>query len=241
MIRIIWLILNMIFWTILLGLGGIILSIFDWRRKIFGYIAHWWSKIVLWAASVPYTVHGLDGLDTRGNYIFAGNHESAFDIPLTFAGIPFHLVSISKKELKWIPVFGWAMQVAGHIFVDRGQHGKAVSALDKAVTSLEKFPRSVLLFPEGTRSLDGEIHGFKKGGLILAIKSNIAVVPFAVCGTSAVVTKGSWNLKPRPIELRIGNPIPTTGLEYEDRDKFVSQVRDEVIRLKNEWLAEQSD
>jgi len=229
----------MVIWTILLGLGGLIISIFDWRRKIFGYVGRIWSKIILRAANVPYSVRGLDKLQGNKNYVFAGNHESAFDIPLAFAGIPYHLVSISKKELKWIPVFGWAMQAGGHIFVDRSQHGKAVASLDKAASSLQNFPRSVLLFPEGTRSVDGKVHKFKKGGLVLAIKSKMPVVPFAVCGTAEVVTKGSWNLRPKLIELRIGNPISTTNLKYEDRDKFVDQVRTEVIRLKKEWQSKQ--
>ncbi|MFC1550674.1 lysophospholipid acyltransferase family protein [Candidatus Neomarinimicrobiota bacterium] len=230
----------MIFWTILLGLGGIIISVFDWRRNIFGYVGRIWSKIILYAANVPYSVKGLDNLQKNENYVFAGNHESAFDIPLAFAGIPYHLVSISKKELKWIPVFGWAMQAGGHIFVDRRQHGKAVSSLDKAVSSLQNFPRSIVLFPEGTRSIDGKIHKFKKGGLVLAIKANLPVVPFAVCGTAEVVTKGSWHLKSKPIELRIGNPISTINLNYEDRNEFVNAIRTDVIRLKNEWQSEQA-
>ncbi len=94
--RTIWVIFNVIIWTVLLGGGGTILSIFEWRGKILGKVAHIWSKLILASAGVKYSVYGLDQLDSKQNYVFAGNHESPFDIPLAFAGIKHHLISISK-------------------------------------------------------------------------------------------------------------------------------------------------
>jgi len=233
--RTIWVIFNVIIWTVFLAGGGIILSIFEWRGKILGEVAHIWSKLILASAGVKYSVHGINHLDSKQNYVFAGNHESPFDIPLAFAGIKHHLISISKIEYKWIPIFGWAMQAARHIFIDRNNHTKALESLKKAALSLEKNPRSILLFPEGTRSTDGKIHKFKKGGLLLAIETQLPVVPMALCGTSDVAVKGARKLKSASVELHIGKPIETKGMTFDDRDKLTDRVFNEVVRLKSEW------
>jgi 1-acyl-sn-glycerol-3-phosphate acyltransferase len=236
--RLVWFIFNLVVWTILLGGAGLISILIDWKGRVLSRIPRLWSKILLRAAGVPYSVKGAENLVKGNHYFFAGNHESAFDILLAFAGIPFQLVSIAKKELKWIPFLGWAMQAAGHIFVDRQQHSKAVNSLDEAKKSLLKKPRSILLFPEGTRSLDGKIHTFKKGGLILAIQTDVSVVPIAFCGTSRVAVKHSWKFNPTSIQLQIGKPIPTEDITIADRDDFVARVRSEVISMKERWIKE---
>jgi len=233
--RTIWVIFNVIIWTVLLGGGGTILSIFEWRGKILGIVAHIWSKIILASAGVKYTVYGLDQLDSKQNYIFAGNHESPFDIPLAFASIKHHLISISKIEYKWIPIFGWAMQAAKHIFIDRHNHAKALESLKKAAQSVQKNPRSILLFPEGTRSTDGKIHKFKKGGFLLAIETQLPIVPMALCGTSDVAIKGARKLKSASVELHIGKPIDTKGMNYNDRNDLTEKVYKAVVLLKSEW------
>lgn len=233
--RTIWVVFNLVFWTILLGTTGLILSIFEWKGKIFGKIAQIWSKLILASAGAKYSVHGLDYLDSKQNYVFTGNHESAFDIPLAFAGIKHHVISISKIEYKWIPIFGWAMQAAKHIFIDRHNQTKAIELLKKAAVSLKSNPRSILLFPEGTRSTDGKIHKFKKGGFFLAIETQIPVIPMALCGTSSVATKGARKLKLTPVELRIGKPIDTKGMTYDDRNMLTEKVYKAVVMLKSEW------
>lgn len=233
--RTIWVIFNVIIWTVLLGGGGTILSIFEWRGKILGKVAHIWSKLILASAGVKYSVYGLDQLDSKQNYVFAGNHESPFDIPLAFAGIKHHLISISKIEYKWIPIFGWAMQAAKHIFIDRNNHAKALESLKKAAQSVQNNPRSILLFPEGTRSTDGKIHKFKKGGLLLAIETQLSIVPMALCGTSDVAIKGARKLTSASVELHIGKPINTEGMTLNDRNELTEKVYKAVVHLKTEW------
>ncbi len=233
--RTIWAVFNLILWTSILGIVGLFLSIFEWKGKIFGKIAQIWSKLLLASAGVKYSVYGLDRLNPEQNYVFAGNHESPFDIPLAFAGIKHHLISISKIEYKWIPIFGWAMQAAKHIFIDRQNHIKALESLKEAALGLKKNPRSILLFPEGTRSKDGKIHKFKKGGFLLAIETQFPVVPMALCGTSDVATKGAHKLKSTPVELHIGKPINTKGMTYKDRNELTDKVYKAVIQLKSEW------
>lgn len=238
--RLVWIMINLVFWTIVLATGGLVLSIFEHRGRVMAGISRLWSGIILKMSGVSYRVKGLERLDRSGHYIFAGNHESAFDIPVAFAGLPFRMVPIAKIELRKIPFFGWAMRAGKHIFVDRHNHENARRSLQEARQSLADNPRSVLLFPEGTRSRDGKIHEFKKGGLLLAIETGIPVVPIALCGTAEVVTKGSWKFNPRPVELRIGHPIPTAGLTFSNRNEFTRRVQDAVTDLKQEWITEQS-
>jgi 1-acyl-sn-glycerol-3-phosphate acyltransferase len=127
------------------------------------------------------------------------------------------------------------MLAAGHVFVDRSDHKKALESMQKARKSLARKPRSILIFPEGTRSLDGNIQPFKKGGIIFAINSGLPIVPMACCGTFDVLVKGSKNFNPRPLELRFAQPIYTKQDDLNQRSRITEQVRNEVERLKNEW------
>ena len=147
--------------------------------------------------------------------------------------IQFHLVAIAKIELKRIPIFGWSMIAGGHFFVDRKNKIKALKSLSIAKKSMAKNPRSIIIYPEGTRSKDGEIGLFKKGGFVLAMEMNLPVVPIALCGTFESFGKNKMTLNKNNLELRIGKPFQTSSLSYEDRNGFVNSVRNEVIQLKS--------
>ena len=107
--------------------------------------------------------------------------------------------------------------------------------MEKARKSLVRKPRSILIFPEGTRSLDGDIQPFKKGGIIFAINSGLPIVPMACCGTFDVLVKGSKNFNPKPLELRFAQPIKTKQDDMDQRNRITEQAQNEVERLKNEW------
>ena len=160
---------------------------------------------------IQYQIVGLEKLDKEGNYVFVANHESAMDIPLVFAGLPYHLVAIAKIELKRIPIFGWAMMAGGHFFVDRRNHAKALNSLDKAKDSMAKNPRSIIIFPEGTRSLANGLADFKRSAAWIALKSGFPVVP-AVLSISAPILMKDWKwyqVPPHSIEmlLEIHEPL----------------------------------
>ena len=234
-LRTVWFVLNVVILTVIFGCIGLIGSVFERRGKMVSWVAQTWSKIVLFIGGILYRTIGLEKLDPNGQYIFAANHESAMDIPLAFGALKYHLVSIAKIELKKIPILGWVMTAGGHIFVDRRNHSKALKSLENAKASMTKNPRSILIFPEGTRSLNGDIKPFKKGGLVMAIQLGIPVVPIALCGTRDVLGKNGLLLNPQELELRIGKPIRTENIHFEDRQQFVADVRQEVVALKNQW------
>ena len=148
--------------------------------------------------------------------------------------IPFWIVPISKIELKWIPFLGWAMQMAGHVFVDRSKHEEAMSSIKNIKKSLIKRPRSILLFPEGFRTKDGQVNQFKSGGLSLGIEAKLPIAPVAIIGTFDSLKKGSKLFINNLLIIKIGNPIDTRGYIEKDRKILANIVCDRVKELKND-------
>ena len=207
-------------------------SIFERKGKLMSFIAINWSKIILKVGKINFNINGLKNIDLRKNYFFVPNHESALDIPLVFASIPMHVVSVAKIELSRIPFFGWSMIAGGHFFVDRSNHKKAMRSIEKARISMNKNPRSVFLFPEGTRSLDGKVGRFKKGGLKLAIDLGVSIVPVGIVGTNQFQSNLKKGLNIGNIELNIGKPIQTKKIKEKELLSFVKELRKKVILLK---------
>ena len=207
-------------------------SIFERKGKLMSFIAINWSKIILKVGKINFNINGLKNIDLRKNYFFVPNHESALDIPLVFASIPMHVVSVAKIELSRIPFFGWSMIAGGHFFVDRSNHKKAMRSIEKARISMNKNPRSVFLFPEGTRSLDGNVGRFKKGGLKLAIDLGVPIVPVGIVGTNQFQSNLKKGLNIGYIELNIGKPIQTKKIKEKELLSFVEELRKKVILLK---------
>ena len=224
-----------IFWTILFGVAVILFSPFDYKKgRILGFIVKYWAKTIFKTMNINVRVIGLDKLDRNADYIFAPNHASSLDIPLVLGFLPFWIVPISKIELKWIPFLGWAMQAAGHVFVDRRDHEKAMFSVAKINNSLIKTPRSILIFPEGSRTNDGKVNQFKTGGLSIGISTKIPIVPIAIDGTFESLSKHSKEFVNKLLTVNIGSPIDTRKYSFDDRKDLANFVNTEVKKLKNE-------
>ena len=224
-----------IFWTILFGVAVILFSPFDYKKgRILGFIVKYWAKTIFKTMNINVRVIGLDKLDRNADYIFAPNHASSLDIPLILGFLPFWIVPISKIELKWIPFLGWAMQAAGHVFVDRRDHEKAMLSIAKIKNSLIKNPRSILIFPEGSRTNDGKVNQFKTGVLSIGISTKISIVPVAIEGTFESLSKHSKKFVNKLLTINIGSPLDTRKYSLDDRKDLAIIVNSEVKKLKNE-------
>jgi len=158
------------------------------------------------------------------------NHQSYFDIFALLAGLPVDFKFILKKELMRIPILGRAMRSAGYISLDREDSRKAIISMNMAAEKIRNGA-SVLIFPEGTRSEDGVVREFKKGGFHLALKSGCDIVPVAVVKSRDIVPKGSLKVNKGVIYFRIGGAIPVADCSKKDMNALIEKVRDAVVGL----------
>lgn len=191
---------------------------------VYDEAARRWARALLRAAGVQVAVRGLEHIPRDRPVVFVSNHQSWFDILALAASIPVSFRFVSKKELAKVPLLGRAMRAAGHIFIDRQNRQRAFDAYQDAVRVI-RGGMSAVVFPEGTRSRTGELLPFKKGPFVLAIAAQVPMVPVYCAGTFEIMPKGTAWIRPRPVTLLFGEPIPTAGLRYEDREGLLHRVR----------------
>ena len=214
----------------------------DRDKHVTGKLTKMWAQWVIWSTGIQYDVTGLENLEQENKYIFMSNHESALDILLGVACIPYKIVFLAKKELFRIPVFGWAMQAAGMIKIDRQNPERARKSVDEAVHRLIHSSFSTLIYPEGTRSETGDLLPFKKGGFILAIRSQLPIVPVTIIGAGDVLSKGSFTINQGQIKIIISKPIPTRNLEVNNKEELIESCRNTIMKnLSGTLKPEQAD
>ncbi len=220
--------------TIIMCLIGLLISIVDRRgRWVHSYCASPWARVILWVCGVKVEIRGLDRIKHVDRGIYMANHQSMFDIFTLLACLPVDFKFVLKKELMKIPLLGGAMKRAGYISIDRENPRNAVKSMNEAAEKI-KNGASVLIFPEGTRSLDGRLQAFKKGGFHLAIKSRCVIVPVAIVDSHLVVPKGSLKIRRGTIKMNIGRPISTDSYLKKDMTQLMGQVRDALINEMKE-------
>lgn len=183
-----------------------------------------WGRISLRLAGVRLAVLGREHLPARQAVVFMANHQSQFDILALFAGLPGQFRWLAKAELFRIPLFGLAMRRSGYIPVNRGERREAMKSLIAAARRIAAGT-SVVVFPEGTRSEDGHLLPFKKGGFLLALHAQAPIVPIAIHNSGRLLPKGSRILHPGGIQIEILPPIATAGLRSADAGRLTDQVR----------------
>jgi 1-acyl-sn-glycerol-3-phosphate acyltransferase len=190
-----------------------------------------WARIMLAGLGVRRSVSGLENLEPGKSYVFICNHQSHVDPPTCLLSLPGHLRFVAKESLFKIPLFGWGARRAGHIPIDRADNAGAVERLNQSLEPLRRGEVSLVMFPEGTRSDDGQLGAFKKGAAVMALRAQVPVVPMAITGSRQVLPKGFNQIHGGDVRLLIGKPIPTAGLTLDDRELLTSRMREEVARL----------
>jgi 1-acyl-sn-glycerol-3-phosphate acyltransferase len=208
--------------TILGGSTAILISIFNrYSPMIYGGVTRTWSKMILMAANIRAEVSGRENIKPGASYIVISNHQSHLDIPLLVYNLPLRLTFLAKKELFKIPFFGWGMQAAGILKIDRSNKSKAIQTLKDAERIILDKKFSVIAFPEGTRSSDGKIHEFKKGSFVLAIGTGLPVLPVSVRGTYDMLPKKKIRIRPGKVRVKIYEPIDSKDYTFENRHELV--------------------
>jgi 1-acyl-sn-glycerol-3-phosphate acyltransferase len=212
-------------YTIVLGTASVASSLFD-KRGNFGHrCARAWSWLIVKTSGVKIAIEGLDKLDSSRSYIFAANHQSIYDIPILFTSLPFQLRILSKESIGRIPFMGWHLQRTGHVLVDRERPGASVV---KKMARLVAAGHSLIVFPEGTRSTDGSVAPFKGGSFLIALQSQLPVVPISVIGSRHVMFRGEVTVRPRHVTVIVHDPVETAGLPRGAARQLTDTIRAKV-------------
>ncbi|MCU0232921.1 MAG: 1-acyl-sn-glycerol-3-phosphate acyltransferase [Thermoanaerobaculales bacterium] len=217
--------------TAILGSLAVVVGLGSRRASV--RVAHLWGRCCLRLAGVPVTVEGRERIAAGGRYVIMANHESGLDIPALLAALPpsIELRFLAKRSLFRVPFLGWSMRVMGFIPVDREDRSTAAETLAQTLAQVRQGG-SPLVFPEETFTADGRLRPFSRGGFLVALKSGLPVLPVGLEGPRLVLPPDGRSLSPRPITVRIGEPIPTAGLGVSRRRALTAEVRSAIDLLR---------
>ena len=230
-----WFVLGVVViaWTPMVAVVRLVTAPFDKGRYAAGYLFRKLTVVhqtlnPLWR----FTTTGVRIDDPRRPYVVVANHQSFVDI-LVISHLPWEMKWLSKETFFKIPLVGWMMRMAGDIPLVRGEKKSAVQAMKACAQRLDQRV-SVMIFPEGTRSRDGELQPFKDGAFRLAIEAGVPVLPLAVNGAYTALVKGDWRFGVSNAEVRVLDPIQTDGMTIDD----VARLRDQAHEAIAEALAD---
>lgn len=227
-----YLILDPLIWlyTLVLGLLALPGGLFDRGGRRLHWFSRTWSWLIMKTILSPVKVTGLDKIDMAKPHVYAVNHASAMDIPVLYVYLPFQFRIVFKKELLAYPVVGWQLKRSGQVCIDQQKPTNSIAAIRSAVKSL-KAGMPLVIYPEGGRTPDGEIKPFLPGAFFLAIKAQVDIVPVALVGTYELLPMNTYHIKCRPLEMRVGEPISTTGLKMRDMEAVSATVKKAIEGL----------
>ncbi len=224
MIRAIFFLLFFVPATLIVIFTGVPITFIDPTGRFLHNYGQLWGRFGIRLAGARVEVSGAEKIPPDVPVIFMGNHQSNFDILALYAGLSHHFSWIAKIELFRIPLFGYAMKRAGYLPLDRSDGRRALKTMEYAAEKIRNGV-SVIVFPEGTRSMDGKLLPFKRGGFLLAAKAGVPIVPFTITGSAAVNPPKKLAIRGGTITIRFGDPIPTAGATGRKRDDLIDRVR----------------
>jgi 1-acyl-sn-glycerol-3-phosphate acyltransferase len=197
--------------------------------QAFHAVARLHARLVLVVAGVKIETSGLDRIDFTHHYVYVANHASFFDIPAVIAGIPDQIRIVYRRSLEKIPIFGWGLKVGHYISIEREGGRASAQSLDEAAKKI-RHGASVLLFAEGTRSVDGRLQAFKRGPFHLAVQAGVPIVPVTINGSHEVLPRNSLRIRPGTISLTLSSPIEPPGTNGKETELDVRDRVHEIIR-----------
>lgn len=201
--------------------------------KVVLALARIWSSQILSACGVRVDAGDPPVPLSEKAYLVMANHTSHFDVLSIYGASSIQgMRPVAKRELGFIPLFGWALALGAAIMIDRRNRQRAVASIERAAATI-RSGRSVLMFPEGTRTPQGELGPLKKGPFHLATEAKVPILPVAVHGTGDILRSGDWKIRPGRVAIRVGHPIPTAdaGDGEEARAALMAKVREALLSL----------
>jgi 1-acyl-sn-glycerol-3-phosphate acyltransferase len=203
-------------------------------------LARIWAWGILKSTGVRPDVTGKEHIDKKQSYVIIANHQSHFDAPAIVLTLGIQIRWIAKVELLKIPLFGYALYASRHIFIDRSDRGKAIERIRDGVKRLPPGA-SILFFAEGTRSPNGAIHEFKKGGFITAIDNGLPILPVTINGSSNILPKKSLVYSSGSIGVVVGHPISTQDYTLDQLEELMQKTKDVIVSNFNPNYPEKGD
>jgi 1-acyl-sn-glycerol-3-phosphate acyltransferase len=212
---------------------ALLVSLVGGPRPALALARHAWAPGLLGGAGARLSVRGLEQVDLSRAHFLVANHQSWIDIPALFRALPLPLHFLAKRELAAVPFLGWYIRAMGMVFVERRDPRAGRASVGRAADLLASG-KSVLSFPEGTRSRDGRIGEFKSGAFGAALAAGVAVVPIGLVGTGRVLPRVGFRVRPGVIEVRIGAPIDVAPYAPFDRAGLARAAEAAVAELLGE-------
>jgi 1-acyl-sn-glycerol-3-phosphate acyltransferase len=190
-------------------------------------VGAWGCRFAVWLAGVRLKVQGREKIPAGQAVVFMPNHQSNCDPPAVISILP-QLRALVKKEFFRIPLLGRAMLLVGFIPVDRKHRERAMEAIEEGAKSLAAG-YSFMVFPEGTRSRDGRLQPFKKGAFVMAMKAQVPIVPISLSGSSRIMQKGRFAIRPGLVRITIHDAVPTASYVPANRSQLMERVRQAIL------------
>lgn len=222
--------------TLAFGLPAIFAAFVPPRGDWFLLFARGWSRTILALSGVRVRVLHPERLASGQSVVLVANHESFADIVVLLASVPLQVRFLAKRGVFRVPVLGWSIRAAGFIPVDRGDRARSTATFDAALARLAGG-RSLVIFPEETRTRTGELSVFKKGAALLALRSGLPLLPVGLAGTRRVLPRSTLVPTPGTVVLCVGEPISVDGLGAKDRVGLTARAREAIERLRDEAAA----
>lgn len=207
----------------------------DRNARIYHSLMRQWSHALLFLLRVKVTVRGLERLTPGTPYLFLANHSSYLDIIAVGAALPEGALLVYKEELTKIPIWGWSLKRSPFIMIRRADARDAMRSIERAAEEIRQRGQSVVIFPEGTRSADGTLGQFKRGGFLIAAKAGVPLVPLAIRGAQPLMPRSDWRVRPGNVQVIVGNPIPgRADLNRNEERLLLEDVRNQLVDLLGE-------
>ncbi len=210
--------------TVFFGTISLVVGVWDTNGSQQHAIARVWAKLLLRIALSPVTLEHPERLPQPATAVYASNHLSYYDTPVLYAKLPFQFRILAKAPLWKIPFIGWYLQRSGQVPIDQSSARAGIVSLARGAKTLaDGMP--MLIFPEGGRAFNGELQSMLAGAAWMAIKAQVPLVPLTLVGTYELLPIHIYALRPRPLKLIVGEPIPTTGMKTSEADALTERLR----------------